>query len=130
MSSKQSTMTLCAAALALVLSAPAQAQDYPNKPVQFITPAAAGNSPDVVTRIVADKLTQLWKQQIVVINRPGAGGLIAAQAAAALPKDGYSIYMTQASTWTVLPIQQGDKIPVDLTRRSRPSAWSASSRLR
>ena len=91
MSSKQSTMTLCAAALALVLSASALAQDYPNKPVQFITPAAAGNSPDVVTRIVADKLTQLWKQQIVVINRPDAGGLIAAQAAAAMPTDGYSI---------------------------------------
>ena len=120
MSSKQSNMTLCAAALALVLSAPAQAQDYPNKPVQFITPAAAGNSPDVVTRIVADKLTQLWKQQIVVINRPGAGGLIAAQAAAALPKDGYSIYMTQASTWTVLPIQQGDKMPVDLHKAFVP----------
>ena len=49
----------------------------------FITPAAAGNSPDVVTRIVADKLSQMWKQQIVVLNRPGAGGLIAAQAAAA-----------------------------------------------
>jgi tripartite-type tricarboxylate transporter receptor subunit TctC len=74
----------------------------------------------VVTRIVADKLTQLWKQQIVVINRPGAGGLIAAQAAAALPKDGYSIYMTQASTWTVLPIQQGDKMPVDLHKAFAP----------
>jgi tripartite-type tricarboxylate transporter receptor subunit TctC len=82
MNPKQSRMTLwCAAAMALILSAPAQAQDYPNKPITFITPAAAGNSPDVVTRIVADKLTQLWKQQIVVINRPGAGGLIAAQAA-------------------------------------------------
>jgi tripartite-type tricarboxylate transporter receptor subunit TctC len=79
-----------------------------------VTPAAAGNSPDVVTRVVADKLTQLWKQQVVVINRPGAGGLIAAQAAAALPKDGYSIYMTQASTYTVLPIQQEGKMPVDL----------------
>ena len=65
---------------------PAQAQDYPNKPVTFITPAAAGNSPDVVTRLVADKLTQMWKQQVVVINRPGAGGLIAAQAAAAVPR--------------------------------------------
>ena len=58
------------AALALVMAMPAQAQapsqDYPSKPVTFITPAAAGNSPDVVTRIVADKLTQLWKQQIVV----------------------------------------------------------------
>jgi len=102
----------------MVLAAPAtaQADDYPNKPVTFVTPAAAGNSPDVVTRLVADKLTQMWKQQVVVINRPGAGGLIAAQAAAALPKDGYSIYMTQASTYTVLPIQQEGKMPVDLQK--------------
>jgi tripartite-type tricarboxylate transporter receptor subunit TctC len=105
---------ICAAAVAVGASAPAQAQDYPNKPVTFVTPAAAGNSPDVITRLVADRLTQLWKQQVVVINRPGAGGLIAAQAAAVLPKDGYSIYMTQASTYTVLPIQQEGKMPVDL----------------
>jgi tripartite-type tricarboxylate transporter receptor subunit TctC len=111
-----------AAAIAVILAAPAiaqaqgQAQDYPNKPVTFVTPAAAGNSPDVVTRLVADKLTQMWKQQVVVINRPGAGGLIAAQAAATLPKDGYSIYMTQASTYTVLPIQQEGKMPVDLQK--------------
>jgi tripartite-type tricarboxylate transporter receptor subunit TctC len=107
-----------AAAVAVILAAPAiaQADDYPNKPVTFVTPAAAGNSPDVVTRLVADKLTQMWKQQVVVINRPGAGGLIAAQAAAALPKDGYSIYMTQASTYTVLPIQQEGKMPVDLQK--------------
>src|SRR5258708_31886454 len=114
----------CAAAVAMILAAPvqaiAQAQDYPNKPVTFVTPAAAGNSPDVVTRVVADKLTQLWKQQIVVINRPGAGGLIAAQAAAALPKDGYSIYMTEAWTWTVLPIQQEGKMPVDLHKAFVP----------
>jgi tripartite-type tricarboxylate transporter receptor subunit TctC len=115
------TMKLCcAAAAATMLALPAHAQDYPNKPVQFITPAAAGNSPDVVTRIVADRLTTLWKQQVVVINRPGAGGLIAAQAAAQLPKDGYSIYMTQASTYTVLPIQQGDKMPVDLHKAFVP----------
>src|SRR5687767_15767737 len=108
----------CVAALAIVASLPAQAQDYPTKPVTFITPAAAGNSPDVVTRIVADKLTQMWKQQIVVLNRPGAGGLIAAQAAAApnIEKDGYTLYMTQASTWTVLPIQQEGKMPVDLQK--------------
>ena len=115
------TMKLwCAAAVATLLALPAQAQNYPDKPVTFVTPAAAGNSPDVVTRIVADKLTQLWKQQIVVINRPGAGGLIAAQAAAALPKDGYSIYMTQASTWTVLPIQQEGKRPFDLHKSFVP----------
>jgi tripartite-type tricarboxylate transporter receptor subunit TctC len=98
------------------------AQTYPSKPVTFITPAAAGNSPDVVTRIVADKLSQIWKQQIVVLNRPGAGGLIAAQAAAAsnIEKDGYTLYMTQASTWTVLPIMQEGKMPVDLQKAFAP----------
>ena len=100
--------------LSVAVGAPVAAQDYPSKPVTFVTPAAAGNSPDVLTRVIADKLTRLWRQQVVVINRPGAGGLIAAQAAASLPNDGYSIYMTQASTYTVLPIQQGSKMPVDL----------------
>lgn len=100
--------------LVFAFAAHAQAQDYPDRAVTFITPAAAGNSPDVVTRLVADRLTQLWKQQVVVLNRPGAGGLIAVQAAADLPTDGYSLYMAQASTFTVLPITQKDKIPVDL----------------
>jgi tripartite-type tricarboxylate transporter receptor subunit TctC len=108
--------TFCAGAIAALTGLSAQAQDFPGKPVTFITPAAAGNSPDVVTRIVADKLTQMWRQQIVVINRPGAGGLIAAQAAAGVEKDGYTIYMTQASTYTVLPIQQEGKMPVDLQK--------------
>jgi tripartite-type tricarboxylate transporter receptor subunit TctC len=67
-----------------------------------------------VTRVVADRLTQIWKQQIVVLNRPGAGGLIAAQAAAAVEKDGYSLYVAQASTFTVLPIEQEGKMPVNL----------------
>jgi tripartite-type tricarboxylate transporter receptor subunit TctC len=105
---------LLAGALAATSATSVAAQDYPTKPVTFVSPAAAGNSPDVITRLVADRLTQLWKQQVVVINRPGAGGLIAAQAAAGLPNDGYSLYLTQASTYTVLPIQQGSKMPVDL----------------
>lgn len=96
------------------LTASVQAQDYPTRPVTFITPAAAGNSPDVVTRVVADRLSQLWKQQIVVLNRPGAGGLIAAQAAATAEPDGYTLYMTQASTYTVLPIMQEGKMSVNL----------------
>ena len=105
---------VCVAAIAIVASLPAHAQDYPTKPVTFITPAAAGNSPDVATRVVADRLNQIWKQQIVVLNRPGAGGLIAAQAAAAVEKDGYSLYVAQASTFTVLPIEQEGKMPVNL----------------
>ena len=104
-----------ASTLALMAASwPAQSQDYPTKPVTFITPAAAGNSPDVVTRIVADRLTQIWKQQIIVLNRPGAGGLIAAQAAAGVEKDGYTLYMSQASTFTVLPIEQEGKLTLNL----------------
>src|SRR5213078_4219179 len=74
-------------------------ESYPTKPVQIIIPAAAGNSPDVAARLVADRLTQLWRQQVVIINRPGAGGLIAAQAASQAEKSGYTLYMTQASTY-------------------------------
>ena len=95
------------AALAVAFGvAAAHADDaYPSKPVTFITPAAAGNSPDVATRFVADRLSAIWKQNIVVLNKPGAGGLIAAQAAAGVTPDGYTLYMTQASTFNVLPVQ-------------------------
>jgi len=106
--------------VAAVTTFSAHAQDYPTKPVTFITPAAAGNSPDVVTRLVADRLTQMWKQQIVVLNRPGAGGLIAAQAAAGVEKDGYTLYMTQASTFTVLPVMQEGKMSIDLHKAFVP----------
>src|ERR1700731_1734921 len=105
---------LLAGLLALASAASVAAQDYPTRPGTFAPPAAAGNSPDVIIRLVADRLTQLWKQQVIVINRPGAGGLIAAQAAAGLPNDGYSFYLTQASSYTVLPIHEGSRMPVDL----------------
>lgn len=101
---------VCAAvAIAAFAASPAAADDYPNRPVTFITPAAAGNSPDVATRFIADRLSALWKQQIVVMNRPGAGGLLAAQAASTVTPDGYTLYMTQASTFTVLPVTQAEK---------------------
>jgi tripartite-type tricarboxylate transporter receptor subunit TctC len=106
--------------IAALATLPALAQEpYPSKPVQIIIPAAAGNSPDVAARLVADRLTQLWKQQVVIINRPGAGGLIAAQAAAQADKSGYTLYMTQASTYTVLPIAQPN-LPFDLHRDFAP----------
>jgi tripartite-type tricarboxylate transporter receptor subunit TctC len=110
----------CAAIVALSVNISAQAQEYPAKPVTLITPAAAGNSPDVVMRVAADRLSRIWNRQIVVINRPGAGGLLALQAAAAAEKDGYTLYMTQASTYTVLPIEQQGKLPVDLQTAFTP----------
>ena len=116
-------ISIGAALAASLWALPARGQDanYPTKPVTIITPAAAGNSPDVAARVVADRLTQIWKQQVLIFNRPGAGGLIAAQAASIAEKDGYTLYMTQASTYTVLPVQQ-EKLPFDLDRDFVPIA--------
>lgn len=115
-------LAIAFAAIAAFGSFSAQAQDYPSRPVTFITPAAAGGSPDVVSRVVLDKLSQLWKQQAVIVNRPGAGGLIAAQAASAstVERDGYTLYLTQASTYTVLPVMQEGKMNVNLQTAFTP----------
>src|SRR5262245_45400148 len=68
-------------AAAAVDAAAAQTAPYPNKPVQIIADSSAGSTPDVALRFVADRLTQLWGQQVLVVNRPGAGGSLAARAA-------------------------------------------------
>jgi len=105
---------LAATALSLAAGA-APAQPYPSRPVSVILPAAPGGGPDVITRLVADRLSQAWQQPVVIINRPGAGGLLGAQAAAAAKPDGYTLYMAIASSFTVLPhVQQN--MPVDMRR--------------
>ncbi len=79
----------------LLLSAPvALAQPYPNKPVRMILPFAAGGAADVVVRIVANRLPELLKQQVVIDNRAGAGGLIGTELAATAIADGYTLLAT------------------------------------
>jgi tripartite-type tricarboxylate transporter receptor subunit TctC len=108
-----------AMALLLAMSAvtgwSAHAADYPTRPVTIITPAPAGSGPDVIVRIVADRLGRIWRQQVVIANRPGAGGLIGMQAAAAVKPDGYTLYMPLGSTFFVLP-ELHPKLPLDLQR--------------
>jgi len=98
------------------LPLPAKAQPYyPTKAVTIITGAGAGSAPDVILRIIADRLTQIWQQQLVILNRPGGGGLIAVQAASTADRDGYTLFMAISSTLTVLPETQS-KLPMDLNR--------------
>jgi tripartite-type tricarboxylate transporter receptor subunit TctC len=81
--------------LLAVADAPTRAQsDYPNRPVQLIVPYGAGGIADVGMRILADKLTGRLKQQFVVENRPGAGGIVAARDGASAVPDGYTVLMT------------------------------------
>src|SRR5690242_11654310 len=85
---------LIAMALAPLAAISAHAQsDYPTKPVQIIIDSAAGSANDATARILADKLSHIWKQQVLIINRPGAGGGISAKAASQSPNDGYTLYI-------------------------------------
>src|SRR5262249_42373069 len=74
-----------------------------------------GSAPDVVGRIVTDRLGHIWGQQVLIINRPGAGGLIAMQALATAEKDGHTLYMPSSSSLVVLP-ETNSKIPFDIQR--------------
>ena len=85
--------------LALACSA-AFAQGYPNKPVRIIVPFPAGGTTDIVTRIVAQKMTDAWGQAVIVENRTGAGGNIGGEAAAKSTPDGYTLFMTSGSIVT------------------------------
>ena len=68
-------------------------QDYPNKPIRLITPAAQGGTTDILARIFGAKLTESWKQQVLVDNRASASGVIAGQMTASAPPDGYTLLL-------------------------------------
>lgn len=89
-----------ATGLALIAAAAAGAQNFPTKPVRIIVPFAPGGATDIVTRIVAQKLTDVWGQTIVVDNRAGAGGNIGGELAAKAPADGYTLFMPSGSVMT------------------------------
>jgi tripartite-type tricarboxylate transporter receptor subunit TctC len=93
---------LIAAVLLAVPVADAQAQGYPDKTVQIIADSSAGSTPDVALRFVAEQLTKLWGQQVIVVNKPGAGGSVAARAAADAAPDGYTLYQPVLSTFVSL----------------------------
>jgi tripartite-type tricarboxylate transporter receptor subunit TctC len=92
------TLTLTTAALAVFAASITFAQGYPNKPIKLIVPFAPGGSTDIVARIVANKLTPLMGQPVIVENRAGAGGSIGAAEIAKAAPDGYTIGMGSVST--------------------------------
>ncbi|MBI3512752.1 MAG: tripartite tricarboxylate transporter substrate binding protein [Proteobacteria bacterium] len=80
-----------AAAALLAVAAPARAQSFPSKPVRIVVGFAAGGGSDTATRLFAAKLTEIWNQQILVDNRGGAGGVLAAELVARAAPDGYTL---------------------------------------
>ncbi len=81
----------------------AHAQAWPNKPVRMIVPFPAGAAPDVIARLIADRLRAVWGQAVIVDNKPGAGGIPGMSALVRSPNDGYTIGFIPAAVITLTP---------------------------
>jgi tripartite-type tricarboxylate transporter receptor subunit TctC len=109
----------------VLLACAAQAQDYPSRPIRMLVGFAPGGGTDVVARILAPRLTAAWNQQVVIDNRPGATGTIAAALVARAPADGYTLLMGHASTNTIAPALY-PKLPYDPWKDFAPVSLAGS----
>ena len=89
-----------AIALAAFFAASAYGQAWPQKPVRFIVPFAPGGATDIAARLLGEKLTQIWGQQVIVENRGGAAGAVGAAEAARAAPDGYTLFFPSGSVMT------------------------------
>ena len=119
-------LTLTLSLAALLVAAPAKAQsDWPTKPVRIVVPFVAGGTTDITARLVAEELTQVFKQTFVVDNKSGAGGNIGATEVARATPDGYTLLMgtpgTQAINQYLYPVMpydtNKDLVPVSFVVR-------------
>jgi len=109
-------------------SGPAVAQGYPAKPVRIVIGLSAGGGTDVLTRIVAQRLTDAWGQNVIVENRPGASGFIAGELVAKSPPDGYTLIMGAQSGLAVAPALYG-RAPYDTLKDFAPITLVGSTPL-
>ena len=86
----------------LLAAGSASAQQWPTKPIRFVAPFAPGGGTDFIARVAAQKLTEAVKQQVIVDNRPGAGGTLGAEIGAKAPPDGYT-FTVIAGSYSVNP---------------------------
>lgn len=102
---RTSKLIAAAATIALLGTAGhAPAQGYPTKPVRFIAPFPPGGTSDILCRIIGQKLTEAWGQQVVVDSRPGASGSIGTEIAARAPADGYTLLLGNLSPVAINPL--------------------------
>ena len=116
---------VAAAGLVLVLASGAQAQTYPNRPIRLLVGLAAGGGTDVTARIVAAKFGDQLGQQIIVENRPGSGGLIAADTAAKATADGYTL-LFGAISYSAIFASLYKKLPYDPVKDFAPISLVAT----
>lgn len=108
--------------VATIAAGSAPAQTYPNRPVRVIAPFTTGSAADSLARVLGQKLTDVWGQQMVIDNRIGANGMIGTEAVAKAPPDGYTILLNNISLainpalYSKMPYNTlADFVPVSLT---------------
>ena len=94
-------------ALICLFPAANRAQTYPVKPVRYVVPFPAGGSPDIIARLLTERLGRMWGQQLLVDNRPGAGGTVGAAFAAKSPADGYTLFQCNSASSAIAPRPDG-----------------------
>lgn len=114
-----STAGLLAIGLALLGAGSALAQAYPAKAIRVVVPFPPAGAADILARSIGQELTKSWSQQVVVDNRPGAGGTIATDVVAKSPPDGYTLLVASSSIMTNGPALY-PKLPYDIVRDFAP----------
>jgi tripartite-type tricarboxylate transporter receptor subunit TctC len=122
---ERSAVVLGAIAGAL-MAMPAAAQQYPVKPVRIVVTLGPGSAGDLLSRLLAEPLAKGLGQQVIVDNRPGAGGNVAGAIVAKSPPDGYNLFLTTISTHGINPTLYA-KLPFDPIKDFAPITLSASS---
>ncbi len=104
------------------------AQEYPRQPIRMIVPYAAGGLPDTMTRIIGPQMTQSLGQQVIVENRPGAGGISGTEAVAKSPADGYTLLIADVGQVAINP-HLFAKLPYDALKDFAPVSLIGSTSL-
>ncbi len=115
-----------AAVMLWVVGGPALAQGYPNKPIKIIVPAGAGDSCDILTRLIAPKLTERLGQPIVIDNRAGSAGQLGLTLIKQAPNDGYTLGCGQGGNMVIVPLAYA-KVAYDSRKDFTPMAMMASN---
>lgn len=119
---------LVAAAAVLAMAAGVQAQAYPTKPIKIIVPFPPGNTMDIMSRLIAPKMSERLGQPVIVENRPGASGMLGLDLVVKSPPDGYTIGAGQGGNLCVLP-HTSKNVPYDALKDFTPLAISTTNYL-
>jgi len=113
---------LCGVAMTLITQlAPAQAQDWPQRPITMVVSQPAGASPDVMARMIAERMGKLLGQTVIIENKPGAGNVIGAAAAARAAPDGYTLFFATSAALVTNPFMMKN-LPYDPVKSFAPIA--------